>query len=191
MITSRDLGGSIVYTDIYIYNIWFFCVWCPFLSLYAPKTFHLSGVELNVTFMHEQVGYLYLPLSVIMSYYVFNRAKAQQIEDGMCKELDAEHLTVSNVKFPGDVICICSRQPGGLRVPPVANGGTTNWFAMFPCHPTSSVEWHKPLGLGSMTNDPGKKSKKNWLHPEETNHNNSMISPYRESAFFRHLMGFA
>lgn len=39
---------------------------------------------------------------------------------------------------------------------------------MFPCHPTSSVEWHKPLGLGSRLYDqwPGEaKQKKKRIAP--------------------------
>lgn len=71
------------------------------------KTFHLSGVEIRNFHVHEQVGYLYLPLSVIMSYYVFNRAKAQRkegngIEDRMCEELDAEYLPVLSEETMGN-----------------------------------------------------------------------------------------
>ena len=126
MINSRDLGGSIVY--IYIYCMIFLCLVSFSVFFVHPRPLTLLEWSF-VTFTHEQVGYLYLPLSVIMSYYVFNRAKAQRKEGGLkmgCVKSWTQNIWLFHVKFPGDVICICSRQPGGLWVPPVANGGIAN-----------------------------------------------------------------
>lgn len=100
MINSRDLGGSI----LYIYNIcmifFVFCLVSFSVFFVHPRPLTFPGVEFRN--FHAWAGGL--PLSPLVGDHELLRLQpcksSADWNARMCKELDAEHLSVQNLKIP-------------------------------------------------------------------------------------------